>query len=201
VAGTGELEHPGTGALQAQNSQISGSGLVASGVIGSGSLQAQASQVSGAAVLEHSAIGALMAGPSQIAGIGFLEHPGTGALQAGPSTISGSGIGGSLSPVAEGLTPGGIGKRGKPSKKQFLNVDGRLIQVSSYKEAVRLYRHLKKTEETPKKRRVKLKFNKDVNYIVMDSPEEPMPVGELKAYLGDMQRIEDSELLLLLLTL
>lgn len=90
---TSAAESTGTGALSAQASTVSGSGVSES--TGTGALQAGGSSVSGSGVSESTGSGTLVSGTATISGQDAGESTGTGELVAGVVSIGGAGISGS----------------------------------------------------------------------------------------------------------
>ena len=91
ISGTGEITHTGTGDLDAQASALSGTGSISGAITGTGDLDAQTSAVAGTGEITHTGTGDLDAQTSAVAGTGEITHTGTGDLDAQTSAVAGTG--------------------------------------------------------------------------------------------------------------
>ena len=81
----------GTGDIDAQASQVDGSGVI--GRVGTGTLSAQASEVSGTGVVGNAVTGTgtLDSQESSLSGLGVIGRVGSGSLESQSSTVDGTG--------------------------------------------------------------------------------------------------------------
>ncbi len=95
VSGSGNVIgiHTGDGTLQAQPATVTGAGDLISAVQGTGTLQAQDAAVVGAGAIVQDGTGALQAQDAAVSGVGEVGNvrTGTGALQAQDATVTGAG--------------------------------------------------------------------------------------------------------------
>jgi hypothetical protein len=99
-------------------------------------------------------------------------------------------------PVVPKTGAGSTRKRRR--RRQFVNIDGNLVEVASYKEALKLFQHLNKTKEPLKKRRIRLKVAGNPYVTVFDDPSELLPLRRIHQIL-DKSFEEEEEIMLLLL--
>jgi len=160
-----------------------------------GTSQLEAYSSSGVITLER-----VIGGTSQIEAYsssgGITVERTLGSTSQLPAFTSSGGI--TVGTPVETTAAGGGGGYRKRKQRQFANIDGKLVEVASYAEAVKLYQHINKTKKKPKKRRIKLKFN-GAYVSIFDDPDDLLSVKELRDTLDHDHQLEEEAMILLLL--